>query len=173
MLLTEEQTTQRLNSPDNLSLRFGSVQVNQAKKLGRPPQAKNLPRFVHDTAAFLARSTDETQESIGKSLGMNQNAVSDCKNGKIKTSEQLIEDALAPIRQSAITKLTDSFLSMTPDKIANAKLPELGKFASDMSRVIEKTLPKEKQEGDKIQIVFMTPQQMSEESFQVVEVTKG
>jgi hypothetical protein len=184
MLLDSESARTRLESPDNLinrlSIPSSSPSSNQPSSKvtiiekdrpgGKRPE---LPRFLRTQIAIAANLGTGAQKDIAQMAGTTQPEVSFLKNGKVKgLDEEAIEKVMGPVRDRALEKLMSSMGMITDDKLEKCKPLELSTIAANMSRVVEKTMPKEQvnQANTGANIIIYAPKINSENSYEVVEV---
>jgi len=90
-----------------------------------------------------------------------------------KTNEELrdkIESQLTDIRDTAMEKLMLSLGVITPESMNGIKPKIASDIAANMSRVVEKTLPKDRGAINAPTIIFYAPRQRAESDFEVIEV---
>jgi len=179
MLISEKVANERVNSPSNLSVRFGRppaptsephVEILPNPRAGKRPE---LPGFLKTTMAILHQSGAGTQAEVAEVFGTTQAEVSHIENGRSDKGldKGAIEAAQSEIRDVAMKKLLGTLGLLTEDKISKCKAGEISTIAANLSRVVEKTLPKDTGPGSGgVNITIYAPQPRDEKSYKTLEV---
>lgn len=174
MLLDQQSATARLSSPDNLVNLFAAspkpgISIVEKQRCGQKtgiPQ--HLTREDRNTIKVLA-DCKVPQAEIAADFKITQPEVSHIKNGKVKTDEIAVESKLAPIRDLAMEKLMKSLNLIDDEKLEGCKAVDLANIATSMSKVVEKTLPREAT-GPQVNLVVYAPQVRAEHRYEVTEI---
>lgn len=169
MLIDEKTAEERLNSPNNLAEKFGVVHKVWNNKGNTGP--RGIPQFMKDSIGILTRSGAMTETEAAKEFGVAPSTSHNYKEGKLGADKEAIEQGLVRVRDKAMDRLMTSLGFITDDKLEKCQAPALSKVASDMSKVIQNTLPKD-QQTPQIQLTIYTPEIRSEERYPVLEVNK-
>jgi hypothetical protein len=78
-----------------------------------------------------------------------------------------IDGNVMTARDRAVDKLLSAIGLITDEKMDKCKAPELSRIAADMSRVVEKTAPKQVNSG--VQVLVYAPTIKKEENYEVVQ----
>lgn len=175
MLLTEEQAEERLNSENNLANRFGNssrapqVLEKVIKIPGKDKGSSNLSIEERTEIATRAR-LGESQGKLAKEFNVTQPNISSIERGKTKgIDEEQVEGTINKVRDKALDRLMTSLGFLTDDKLSGCSAKDLATIASNMGRVVEKTMPRA-EAPDKINLIIYTPELKSEKSFNVIEI---
>jgi transcriptional regulator with XRE-family HTH domain len=187
MLLTEDQAQERLNSSNNLANRFSNgkvVEVEESENgteseeiriqeilLKRPKRTgvAGLSVEQRDEIALRARA-GEHQSSLAEEFGISQPNVSYIESGKTKgISEDKVNKQVAAVQDKALQRLMSALNLLDEDKLSGCSAKDLSTIASNMGRVVEKTLPKTP-ETDRINLVIYAPELKPEKSYKTVEI---
>lgn len=161
MFISEEELNRRLNSEKNLAQRFC-------------PQVFPIP--ASESPKQEGQETPENLKVLGSSLikqGVPERTV--CKEFNINPSdirsadEQRVTSSLDRVRELALDRLLIGLKLMTPDKFADANFKDVSNAVANLSRVVEKTSPRESLNVG-VQFIVHTPPQKSLGSYQVVDV---
>lgn len=174
MILDSDSARARLDSPSNLINRLSvpsKVTVIPIKHTGRTAGKSPLPTFIRTQLAISAH-LGANQTELGKLAGVTQEEVSQIKTSKIKgVDEEAVERALGTVRDKALDRLAASMGLMTDEKLDKCKAGELSTIAANMSKVVEKTLPRQESgPGTGAQVIIYAPQIKTENSYKTVEV---
>jgi DNA-binding XRE family transcriptional regulator len=167
MLVDNDEADARLSSPLNLANRF-SIRHELLKGKGRPDKKENLTQDERDEIAVRARA-GENQTKLAKEFGISQPSISHIERGKSKTDEVKVEKALNHVRDRALSRLMSSLGLLTDDKLSGCSARDLSLVAANMSRVVEKTIPKENTQSG-INLIIYSPELKRESGFKVVEI---
>lgn len=177
MILSESVALDRLNSEENLVNRFSltptkdNVTVMPLGRGGKESGFKNFPQYTRNLIAVMTRSGQMNQVEAAAAFGTSQQNVSKIENGLTKSvDEKAVESLLAPIRDVALERLQASLGLITDDKLANCKAIDLSNIASNLSRVVDKTLPRTREGGTNVQVVVFSPETRREENYRSIEV---
>lgn len=151
---------------------------------GRDVGSKQMPislRAAIGTLANLESNTDAqptTNKELAKTFDIHPNQVSSAKHGKIglRPDEELkkkIDDNLGQVRDTAMVKLMLSLGMIDNNKLEKCKAPDLARVASSMAGIIERTLPKSKEEiagKNNVKVLIHNMGQHKEDYYSVIEV---
>jgi hypothetical protein len=173
MLLTEEQANERLNSEKNLANRFsrsdeGRIEERVIEGPGKEKGSTNLTREERNEIAVRSR-LGESQVALAREFNTTQPNVSYIERGKTKTDEEKVESAINQVRDKALERLMHSLGLITDDKLSGCSAKDLSTIASNMSRVVEKTIPRAEVDN-KINLVIYAPELRQEKSFKTIEI---
>jgi predicted transcriptional regulator len=173
MLLTEEQANERLNSEKNLANRFsrsdeGRIEERVINRPGKEQGLGNLSPEAKNEIAIRSR-LGESQVALANEFGVTQPTVSYIERGKTKTDEEKVESAINQVRDKALERLMHSLGLITDDKLSGCSAKDLSTIASNMSRVVEKTIPRAEVDN-KINLVIYAPELRQEKSFKTIEI---
>lgn len=182
MLITKEQAEARLNSPDNLANQvvrnnshFEIVKINHGgREQGRATDLTEQERATIGALAHL-----DTAKNIAREFGISRQHVENLKFGRVgarggdeKEHPELkskLGQKLEQVRDVALDKLMESLGLITQENLSECDAKDLSGIAANMSKVVEKTLPKQDgSQGVKIQIY--APQLKEIDQFKLVEV---
>ncbi len=174
-LLTVSEAQERLSSQDNLVNKF---EIRTLKhNAGNPTGTKGRGLEAQVAAAALGRVLPHKEAA--RITGYCENHVSRLSRGittqddhtrvikedlKEKTDQKMVE-----IRDEAVTKLMLAMGMIGSENLSRCNARDLSIVASNMSRVVERTLPKEANSNN-LNLVVYAPQQKSLGDFEVVEV---
>lgn len=165
MFISPEEAARRLTSERN-TVRQTSLAVVPIQHNGRGSNVPDQLKVLVGTLAHL-----DTQKNVAEAFGVTQPHVSMIKNGVTGGQEvaDRIEQSLGEVRDKAIEKLMIVFGLLTPEKLGAEKARGLSAIAADMSRVVEKTSPRQFG-GPQVQLVVYAPQQREESKYRTIEV---
>jgi hypothetical protein len=174
MFLTQEQARARLESSKNLANLLKEESCSEVsieeRVIERP--GKKGPNLTEETRTEIATRArlGERQIDLAEEFQVPQSAISLIKNGKVKgIDENKAERAISSVRDKALDRLMASLGLISDDKLSGCSAKDLSVIASNMGRVVEKTLPKSEQH-DHINLVIYAPELRQEKSYKVVEV---
>jgi hypothetical protein len=179
MLLTTEEAEARLSSSSNIATRFScnpeiqmgpiqEAQVISMPKKGREFGKSNMPTFLRTQIAVLSHF--ENQKDVAKEFSTTQPHVSNIKNGKHEQDLDAVEQVLGKVRDVALEKLMASMGLLDSDKLSACSARDLSGIAANMSKVVEKTLPKQQNQVAQVNLVIYAPAQKEESSFRTIEI---
>lgn len=174
-LLTSAEAGERLGSQDNLVNKFEirTIKHNRGNEVGVTGRGLE----AQAQAAALGRIL--SHKDVAKITGYNVNTVS-CLSRGITTKDDCTrkikpellsktEEKLVEIRDEAVTKLMLAMGMITSDKLDKCNARDASIVAANMSKIVERTLPKE-EKSNNLNLVIYAPQQKTLGDFQVVEV---
>lgn len=185
MFLTEEQLDARLKSESNLANRFSRPDSSGSTQ--QPQEEVKVPEVIEKQIPHIGRTTisipipvrteiairarlGERQETLAQEFGTCQENVSNIKNGKIQgVNEAEVSETISKVRDKALDRLMTSLGLLTDDKLSGCSAKDLSVIASNMGRVVEKTLPKS-EAPDRVMLVVYTPEIKPEKNYNSVEV---
>lgn len=158
----------------------GKAQVIKTIPRGRKADEKNVPSVLREVIAEEAINGASNGE-LAKAFGVSESSVSAYKNGATSTKsynngdeklKTVVERTRERIHSRASNKLLKALTEITDEKLKDARATDLSTIAANMSRVIEKTSPKE--DIGKIQnnIIFVSPTQISENNYEIIDVSR-
>jgi hypothetical protein len=195
MFITEDQARERLSSPENLANRFniGAARAKREESLHAENESQEKEQQPLSTGiehrelkragqrrswlsseertevAIAAKIGQQTQQEIAQEHGISQIAVAKIKAGNGLVDETSVETALEQARSKALDRLMTSLGLLTDDKISGASAKDISVIASNMARVVEKTMPDRERQGN-INLVIYAPELRNEKSFDIVEI---
>ena len=157
------------------SERVTGIVINSHKHGGRGDN-DNVSPALREVIAEDALSGIPAKE-ISKAYGVSASSISAYKNGATSTAtyhkpqERLasaVDKTRDKIHRRASSKLLRALTEITDDKLKDSKATDLSTIAANMSRVIEKTSPKE---SNAIQnnIIFVSPTQIHRDNYEVID----
>lgn len=159
MQISEEELKRRLNSSKNiLNTPASPVKVREIPKREQAPPVSKSTRVM----AGVLHGTGESAKSVAHGLGMSVSQVRDAR--ALPEARVGIER----VRDLALDKLMLTLGLMTEDKFLNSNLKDLSIVAANMSRIIEKTSPREG--GATLQLIVYTPELKRESQYKVIDV---
>lgn len=173
MFLTDEQARARLDSDNNLANKFGkkenSVSIIEVPILRPGKKGPELTVEQRTEIATRSRLGEETKV-LQEEFNTSQAEVSFLKNGKVKSiNENKVEEVISSVRDKALDRLMASLGLLNDDKLSGCSAKDLSVIASNMGRVVEKTMPKSDQSNN-INLIIFSPELRKEASFEVVEI---
>ena len=167
MNINKTELERRLASTRNVLNRLNGKPTVIHKEKDKPrPRGASVPIPIKVAAAATAVQT--SVKEAAQVFGIGESVVREAKNSKNPEVRDGVNDALERVRSLALDKLMNSMCLMTDDKMNAASVRELSAVAANMSRVVERTGPRDS--GANVQLVIYAPQQRKEESYQVVDV---
>lgn len=180
MFITEEEKGARLSSglkleseetsaPDNLK-----VEVHQFR--GRTEGATQIPDFLRPIigASTLLSGYKSTQEAFGVKSTASLHAMAHGKTSpygpEVPELKSKVDALVGNAQEKAAEKLLSALGLLTPEKLENVKAKDLSSIAADMSRIIEKTTPKQAGTAGTQILIYAPKQQVTEEKYEVIEV---
>lgn len=147
---------------------------------GRSPGDNNVPpslrKIISDSAI-----KGESPESIKKAFGTSLSSISAYKNGSTSTASYNSPNSeLTSFNQStrlristrAKSRILMAMKHITDDKLKNVKARDLAGIAKDMSHVVKNMEGDSSAGNQNNNFVFVTPQNRSENEFDVIHVSK-
>lgn len=173
MIITAEELERRLKSQKNIgnSLSIDSNQTFRTAKVTqigqkdkdkaeKPPEP---PRETKALAGILATIGQGSVKDIAADMGMSTRQVHQAKNlPEVKLT-------IDRVREIALDKMMLCLQGMSMDKFDGTNIKDLSTIAANMSRIIEKTAPKEI--NGNIQLLVYAPQQREERFYKCVDVS--
>lgn len=179
MEISQEELQRRLNSRKNLTNSLkgtgdrtstlpqspsGSKSSNPVVVPLHKDRAEQKPREARALAGILAAQGEPVSE-VARLMQMTPNQVRTAtKSPKLPEVTSTVEK----VREIALDKVMTALNLMTEDKFENASLKDLSMVASNVSKIIEKTSPKES--GPTVQLLVYAPQQREENFYKVLDV---
>ena len=172
MYITEEQLRAREASDKNLNRvmeRVGIIEITKQRP-GRNEGVKNLDEEERNQIAIRSR-TGETQTSLAHEFNVTTDTVCKIENGKVKgIDEERVAREVNDIRDKALQKLMASLNLLSEEKLSKCNARDISTVSANMSRVVEKMMPKENQIQN-TQVIIYAPELRQEKYFDVVEVS--
>jgi hypothetical protein len=172
MFLTEQQSRERLTSQQNLANRFGkhaNVKEIPLNLPGRNKGTKTISQETRDEIALRAKMGEPHRE-ICKDYGIVHQAVTEIAVGRAGKVSKTFDSTLAEVRDIALERLMKSMGLMNDDKLSGCSAKDLSAIAANMSRVVERTIPTDNNNGTKVEVVIYTPEPRQEKYYDTVEV---
>lgn len=178
MFISDEEKSLRLENSLKLQSEETSdnlrVEVHQFR--GRTTGATQIPEFLRPIigASTLLSGYKATQENFGVKSSASLHSMANGKTypeGKeIPELKSKVESIVGEAQEKAAEKLLSALGLLTEDKLERVKPKDLSSIAADMSRIIEKTTPKQGiQAGTQI-LIYAPKQQITEDKYEVIEV---
>jgi len=168
-----EQAVSSTPSVDNLlqespaqdpSPKENIVEIRSTKRKYTPGISQNR-RIL---AGILA-SSGEPSTKVARELGITRNqAFHAARTTQAKIAGPR-DSSLGRVQELALEKTMLALDLMTPEKFSNADLKELSQVAANMSRVIEKTSPKENADNT-TKLIIYAPEQKKESQYKVIDI---
>lgn len=167
----------------NLNLEFPekSNLVSESKSRvlnkNRSGRLKGIPDFdpmTNEIAGTLAHF--DTQKNVARAFGMTQANVGLLENGRERKRDPELNDRiernLGIVRDKALDRLLSSIDLITEDKLESIGAKDLSTVASNLSRVVEKTLPKREESRVNSQLIVYAPTILNsgEDKYSVIDV---
>lgn len=136
----------------------------------------NLSSVERTIAGVLFNKGEANLKQIGETFHITPGTVGRIAAGKVQdaNNEAILkprEERINAIQDIAMEKLMASLGLIDGDKLANAKLTDLSRVAVDMSRIVEKTGPKDTNNGNPVvNLTLYCPTVKSEKEYKVVSV---
>lgn len=174
-LLTVLEAQSRLSSTDNLlnKLELRELKHNKGNSVG----VKGRGIEIQAKAAALAHVLPS--KDVQRITGYGPAHINRLKQGITSenvpfapVNEELkekTEEKLKVIRDEAVKKLMLAMGMITPDKLEKCEARDLSIVAGNMSKIVERTIPKESSTNT-VNLVVYSPQQKSLRDFEVVEI---
>lgn len=150
-------------------------QVIRHNRHGRTKGAKELSDDQRELAGTLANILPARH--VAETLGLSDYAVHQAKNGRVSqysgVDEELqtkLDKNLGRARDKALDVLLESLDLMDTGKLEKEDARSLSTIAANVSRVVEKTLPKERDGTTRAQLIVYAPTQNNENRFEIVEL---
>ena len=127
-------------------------------------------------AGVMANKGLAQKKDIAKEFRVVPETISKIAKGEVKGADNerigaARQERIEAVQDQALNKLMSSLGLITEDKMANAKLTDLSRVAVDMSRIIDKTGPKDANNGQPVvNLTLYCPTVKSERDYKVVEV---
>ena len=163
MRITQEDLTRRLNSEQNL--------VNQlGLRLVPKPVAVNTPQIKGDIIRSVAGSLAiiDKPANVVKAFEMTPNQVHSAAHSEKATVKEAVKASVSRVQELALNRLMESLNLLTPESLVGEKPRDLARIASDLSRVIDRTSPRDSIQHT--QLIVYAPQRLDVNRFQVVDI---
>ncbi len=161
--------------PDVVLSEEDEGRVIRHNRHGRTVGAKELSDDQRELAGTLANILPARH--VAETLGMSDYAVHQAKNGRVNqygdVDEELqkkLDKNLGRARDKALDVLLESLDLMDTGKLEKEDAKSLSTIAANVSRVVEKTLPKERDSASRAQLIVYAPTQVNENRFEIVEL---
>jgi hypothetical protein len=183
MLLDEKQARARLDNPNNLANRFGHAQPTTmhtpSDSTGevesavhhvpdrRPGNSRGARLSLEERTeiALDCLQPGRSQREIAVSHGVSVPEVSLINRGKVPIDAERIREG----KDRALDRLMVAMGFLTDDKLSACKATDIASIAANMSRVVEKLMPKD-DKPDQINFIIYSPELRQERSFDSVEI---
>lgn len=144
----------------------GHAKVIHKEKDKPRPRGASVPIPIKAAAGAIA--VQSSVREAAEVFGIGESVVREAKDSKNLEVRDGVNTALERVRSLALDKLMNSMCLMTDDKMNAASVRELSAVAANMSRVVERTGPRDS--GSNVQLVIYAPQLRKEDHYQVVDV---
>jgi hypothetical protein len=183
MLINDEDKNKRLASDENLlnrlakrAARVGNSLLISPETLGRKPEIPNIPPLIKEIAATTASCGIATNKEMARSFGISAQTVSNVRSGvgiANKDIQKKIDENLGQIRDVAIDRLMQSLGLMDDEKLANTKARDLSSIAANLSKVIDKSLPRaDTNPLSGVQVIFYSPRMKDISDYEVIDIER-
>ena len=178
MLLTKSQLDSRLSSKDNLInkmkdkleirplLHGGAKLDGTASRLSFEEQV-----LVGSTSRLIGSKNTSDMFNISrthaKNLALGQ---LDYASGPKKELAERIYGKLSDVRDKAVERLMESLELLDEEKMKSCNAKDLSAVAANMARVVDRTIPKESNEINRLNLVVYAPRLKEVKEFEMVEV---
>lgn len=153
----------RLTSPDNLVNKL--VQIRDLHS--RDTAHKNIPPLIQTLAVETAIVTSE--RAAAQEFGVAHQTVNYYKNDGKAVDRDKVKDDISKVHNNALECMLESINLIRPKLATVKKVTDLSKVAADMSRVIEKTTPKELNQQN-LKVVVFAPNMKVENDYEEMVV---
>lgn len=128
----------------------------------------NVPQVLRNVIGIQANF--DKPKNVAKTWGISTVQASKFANGRVNSSgygnteadmatSKAVNGALDKVRDVATERILKAIECITDDKLENRKAKELSTIASNLSRVLNVVMPKDKdkENPNPVQVIFMTP----------------
>jgi hypothetical protein len=170
MFITNDEAQRRLNSTKNLANSVVKPFQNNGSGAGEiNPTITHKPLVKPGLTAPLGLKTIAQSLVAQGEKRADVQAAFNLSAGQTRTGdEQRVAHTIERVRDLALDKMLIAMGLMTQDKFENASLKDLGAVTAHLSRVIEKTQPRES--GTNVQFVIHAPAQKSLGMYRTIDV---
>ncbi len=167
-----------LNVPYGGQSRAKIVDLNKGRGIGDKAVPMPLRKLIGSTA--IAEGNKEAKE-LAEEFDISDSSVSAYKKGATSTAtyhepnQELVKhtnSARTKISEAAQKILLASIDSITPEKLAAAKLREVAGVARDMSAVVKNIEPSSEEASSNVQFVLFAPRVKEEKEYEVIDVSE-
>jgi len=162
------------------SNRFGAVSdrenIHVILEDGRREIGKDREFTTAERALGAALGKVDTEANVARVLGASVPTIAKWKTGKTTHGGQVrpelvdkTKQQLGKIRDVAMEKLLITLGLIDDDKLETLGAKDLSIVASNVSKVVERALPKDEASMNRTQIIMYSPQQMNIAEYNVVE----
>lgn len=150
-----------------------SVQTKKLRNPGRLAGVKGLTTEQRTEIAIAKADSSVTQVELAEKYGVTQPAINYIQGTDVvKVDKKSVEKVYDAVVDSAVDRLMTTLGFITDAKLEALGAEKLSNVASQMSSVVERVRPKDnKNEGGKVNVVIFSPEQRSESSYSVIEVS--
>lgn len=161
MFISEEELIRRIGSEKNIAQVDKKEEPLKVVPIPKREYTPTPPKETRTVAGILA-GTGASVKSVANSFNMTPSQV----RTAIKTPSA--QSGIEKIRELAIDKLMLALGLMTEDKFENSSLKDLSYIAANVSRIIEKTSPRDA--AASIQLLVYAPEIKSERMYKTLDV---
>lgn len=171
-MITEDSTEAlaRIDSPDNLvnKLKLQGSNVEIRERFARNTQKKNLPPMIQTLA--VASGIVDGQSVAAETFGVSQPDISYLtREGKGVNRDQ-VKQTIDSVHQQALNGMLEAIGLISDGRLKDVKkVTDLSKVASDLSKVVNNTSPKEGPTAN-IKVVVFSPVIRGEEQYEEIIV---
>jgi hypothetical protein len=182
-MLSEFNIEDILSSGNNLINRMGvtspSVELTRvidgevdssAVRVESEQSRPRVPNAVKELIAITARV--DGASSAAKAFNVSDSLASSLKNGKASLpdeSKAKVERQVERIRDDAMERMLMSIGVITDEKLSTVSPVAASQIAANMSRVVEKMMPRDTGNGVTNNIIFYAPRRREETDFEIIE----
>lgn len=151
------------------SVKVGESAVVNRNRHGRIEGATELDPMEKEIIGTLSRI--DGPAAAAAAFQVAPSTAFNLGNGNFKKDEEVksrIERNLGRVRDSALSKLLDSLELIDDDKLESLGAKDLSTVASNLSRVVEKSLPRDMQQAPTAQLIVYAPTIAKEEHYETV-----
>jgi hypothetical protein len=129
---------------------------------------KNIPPMIQTLA--VEHAAVSTERSAGSAFGVSHQTVNYYKHDAKKIDRERVKESIDLVHTNAVDAMLTS-IGLIKEKLPTVKKAiDLSKIAADMSRVIEKTTPKDAL-ANNIKVIVFAPPLKGESEYEEIEIT--
>lgn len=148
--------------------------VERRNSHGRSSGALNIDMMTRELVGTLANlgNSSEVARTFGVSISAAHNAKlgQSSPNNPLPELQSKLEKNLGRVRDKALDTIIESLDLIDTNKLEKEDARGLSAIASNLSKVVEKTLPKSSESNLRAQLIVYAPTQINESKFEVVEI---
>jgi hypothetical protein len=148
-------------------LRAESIQHKEIGRTGR--RGPWLSVEERTEIAIEAKLGEKSQTEIAQEHGISRQGVAEINAGVGARDKNAVDEALETARNKALDRLMTTLGLITNDKLSALNAKDLSNIASNMAKVVEKTIP-DADRNAAINLVIYSPELRSEKAFNSIEI---